>query len=227
MKGISNILPSFTRTVLCVLCALGLSLGAYAQSRTATVNVKDVTVKELLKEAAHVLLELLLGGSFLGSFCQTVKELLKAIEAGSSYTFAYVDTDIDLAGKVSVTAKNEDIEAVLKKVLPGVKVEFKDQKILLSKKAPEARPKASGTVGPKIITGKVVDKSGQPVIGAMVIERGTNNGTGTDIDGNYELKVKSEDAVLDVSIIGYNSASAPDRIINVDIDMYKVRVRKW
>lgn len=195
MKGISNILPSFTRTVLCVLCALGLSLGAYAQSRTATVNVKDVTVKELLK----------------------------AIEAGSSYTFAYVDTDIDLAGKVSVTAKNEDIEAILKKVLPGVKVEFKDQKILLSKKAPEARPKASGTVGP----GKVVDKSGQPVIGAMVIERGTNNGTGTDIDGNYELKVKSEDAVLDVSIIGYNSASAPDRIINVDIDMYKVRVRKW
>ena len=180
MKGISNILPSFTRTVLCVLCALGLSLGAYAQSRTATVNVKDVTVKELLK----------------------------AIEAGSSYTFAYVDTDIDLAGKVSVTAKNEDIEAVLKKVLPGVKVEFKGQKILLSKKAPEARPKASGTVGPKIITGKVVDKSGQPVIGAMVIERGTNNGTGTDIDGNYELKVKSEDAVLDVSIIGYNSASA-------------------
>lgn len=180
MKGISNILPSFTRTVLCVLCALGLSLGAYAQSRTATVNVKDVTVKELLK----------------------------AIEAGSSYTFAYVDTDIDLAGKVSVTAKNEDIEAILKKVLPGVKVEFKDQKILLSKKAPEARPKASGTVGPKIITGKVVDKSGQPVIGAMVIERGTSNGTGTDIDGNYELKVKSEDAVLDVSIIGYNSASA-------------------
>ena len=180
MKGISNILPSFTRTVLCVLCALGLSLGAYAQSRTATVNVKDVTVKELLK----------------------------AIEAGSSYTFAYVDTDIDLAGKVSVTVKNEDIEAILKKVLPGVKVEFKDQKILLSKKAPEARPKASGTVGPKIITGKVVDKSGQPVIGAMVIERGTNNGTGTDIDGNYELKVKSEDAVLDVSIIGYNSASA-------------------
>ena len=49
MKGISNILPSFTRTVLCVLCALGLSLGAYAQSRTATVNVKDVTVKELLE----------------------------------------------------------------------------------------------------------------------------------------------------------------------------------
>ncbi len=77
-----------------MLCALGLSLGAYAQSRTATVNVKDVTVKELLK----------------------------AIEAGSSHTFAYVDTYIDLAGKVSVTAKNEDIEAILKKVLPGVKV---------------------------------------------------------------------------------------------------------
>ena len=29
MKGISNILPLFTKTVLCVLCAIGLSLGAY------------------------------------------------------------------------------------------------------------------------------------------------------------------------------------------------------
>jgi len=180
MKGISNILPSFTKTVLCVLCAIGLSLGAYAQSRTASVNVKDVTVKELLK----------------------------AIEAGSSYTFAYVDTDIDLARKVSVTAKDESIENILKRVLPGVKVEFKDQNILLSKKAPEPKTKAAQTSGPKVITGKVVDKSGQPVIGAMVIERGTNNGTGTDIDGKYELKVKGEDAVLDVSIIGYNSASA-------------------
>lgn len=179
MKGTSNILPSFAKTVLCFLCAIGLSLGAYAQSRTANVNVKDVTVKELLK----------------------------AIEAGSSYTFAYVDTDIDLARKVTVNAKDEDIEAIIKKVLPGVKVEFKDQKILLSKKAPEAKPKVSGVTGPKAITGKVVDKSGQPVIGAMVIERGTNNGTGTDIDGNYELKVKDENATLDVSIIGYNGAS--------------------
>ena len=179
MKGISNILPSFTRAVLFMLCALGLSLGAFAQNRTVTVNVKDVTIKEFLK----------------------------AIEAGSSYTFAYVDTDIDLVRKVSVTAKNEPIEAIMKRVLPDLKVEFKDQKILLSKKVSEVRPKASQTSGPKVITGKVVDKSGQPVIGAMVIERGTNNGTGTDIDGNYELKVKEENATLDVSIIGYNGAS--------------------
>ena len=119
-----------------------------------------------------------------------------------------MDTDIDFSRKVSVTAKSEDIEAILKKVLPEVKVEFKDKKILLSKKAPEVRHRASQAVGPKIITGKVVDKSGQPVIGAMVIECGTNNGTGTDIDGNYELKVKNDGSTLDVSIIGYNSVSA-------------------
>lgn len=160
--------------------ALGFPLEGRAQDRTADVNVKDVTVKELLK----------------------------AIESGSSYTFAYVDTDIDLARKVSVTAKGEDIEAIIKRVLPGVKVEFKDEKILLSRKAEVTGAKKVKTEASKVVTGKVVDKSGQPVVGAMVIERGTNNGTATDLDGRYELKIKGDNAVLDVSIIGYNNASA-------------------
>ena len=57
-----------------------------------------------------------------------------------------MDTDIDFSRKVSVTAKSEDIEAILKKVLPEVKVEFKDKKILLSKKAPEVRHRASQSI---------------------------------------------------------------------------------
>ena len=39
--------------------------------------------------------------------------------------------------------------------------------------------------------GKVVDASGIPVIGASVVEKGTLNGTMTDVDGNFELKVAS------------------------------------
>ena len=46
------------------------------------------------------------------------------------------------------------------------------------------------------IKGKVVDRNNQPIEGASVKEKGTANGTTTDKDGNYTLKVSSSDAVL-------------------------------
>lgn len=49
MKGISNILPSFTRIGLSIICALCITSNVFAQDRKANVNVKDVTVKELLR----------------------------------------------------------------------------------------------------------------------------------------------------------------------------------
>ena len=52
------------------------------------------------------------------------------------------------------------------------------------------------------VTGKILDESGVPVIGASVIEDGTQNGAITDLDGNYILEVRTG-AVLTVSSIGY------------------------
>lgn len=52
------------------------------------------------------------------------------------------------------------------------------------------------------VQGVVVDEMG-PVIGAGVVEQGSSNGTMTDIDGRYSLKVASADALVEVSCIGY------------------------
>ena len=38
------------------------------------------------------------------------------------------------------------------------------------------------------VKGKVLDEQGEPIIGANIVEKGTTNGTITDIDGNYTLK---------------------------------------
>ena len=57
------------------------------------------------------------------------------------------------------------------------------------------------------IKGTVIDQTGQPVIGATVLEKGTTNGMSTDIDGQYTLKVASADAVVEVSCIGYKTVS--------------------
>lgn len=56
----------------------------------------------------------------------------------------------------------------------------------------------------KKIAGIVVDQNGEAVIGANVIQKGTTNGTITDIDGKFTLEVPAK-AVLTVSFIGYQS----------------------
>ena len=58
------------------------------------------------------------------------------------------------------------------------------------------------------ITGTVVDATGEAVIGATVMEKGTSNGTITDFDGNFKLKV-SEGATLVFSYIGFRTEELP------------------
>lgn len=58
------------------------------------------------------------------------------------------------------------------------------------------------------IKGHVVDAAGEPVIGASVVEESTTNGTITDIDGNFSLKV-SPKSMLTVSFIGYATQTVP------------------
>ena len=56
----------------------------------------------------------------------------------------------------------------------------------------------------KEVKGVVKDPTGETVIGASVLEKGTTNGTITDFDGNFVLTV-SENAVLQISYIGYQT----------------------
>lgn len=54
------------------------------------------------------------------------------------------------------------------------------------------------------VTGTITDEAGMPVPGASVIEKGTQNGTSTDMDGKFSISVGNT-AVLQVSYIGYTS----------------------
>ena len=54
------------------------------------------------------------------------------------------------------------------------------------------------------VKGHVVDATGEPVIGASVIEGKSTNGTITDIDGNFSLNV-SANSTLTISFVGYKT----------------------
>ena len=79
-----------------------------------------------------------------------------------------------------------------------------------------AAPAPAGTVDEvmavqqgKKVTGVVIDGTGEPVVGANVVVKGTTNGTITDFDGNYTIEGVSANDVLVISYIGYLSQEVP------------------
>ena len=58
------------------------------------------------------------------------------------------------------------------------------------------------------VKGIVKDQTGEPVIGANVLVKGTTNGVITNIDGEFALTAKKGD-ILSVSYVGYTSQEVP------------------
>lgn len=60
------------------------------------------------------------------------------------------------------------------------------------------------------VSGVVQDAStGETLIGVSVLEQGTSNGNVTDLDGSFELSVQEENAVLQLSYVGYKTLTIP------------------
>lgn len=59
------------------------------------------------------------------------------------------------------------------------------------------------------VTGKVTDAGGTPLIGVSIMEQGTSNGTITDLDGNYVIKLSNEKSHLIFKYMGYT-----DQVVN-------------
>lgn len=59
------------------------------------------------------------------------------------------------------------------------------------------------------VSGKVTDENGEPLPGASILEKGTTNGTSSDVDGNFSLSVTGQNSVLVFSFIGYASKEVP------------------
>ena len=64
---------------------------------------------------------------------------------------------------------------------------------------------AASVMAQVTVTGTVIDDQGEPTIGATVREKGTQNGTATDFDGKFIIKVKNANATLTISYVGYQT----------------------
>ncbi|MDB5287222.1 MAG: SusC/RagA family TonB-linked outer membrane protein [Mucilaginibacter sp.] len=131
----------------------------------------------------------------------SLQNVLNYLQKNDNVKFIYSNTAINVNQQVSVIADNLSLKTVLDQVLKtnGITYEVLKDRIILGKMATPSVAVATP------ITGKIVDQNGQTVIGASVLEKGTTNGTTTDINGSFKLNVAGPNSVLVVAYIGYNS----------------------
>lgn len=129
----------------------------------------------------------------------TAISLRAAFEQIEKQTKMSVDYDaniIDTSRPAPLVAGETSVNDLMKILLKDSGCTFKIQgsHILIFRQAVAGNKKK--------ISGVVNDEHGEPVIGASVLEKGTTNGTVTDLDGKFVLEVSSG-SVLSVSFIGY------------------------
>lgn len=139
---------------------------------------------------------------------QSIKDILYLIENQTDFRFIYESGKINLDKKVSVQMREQSVEFVLRQLFnnEGVDYEITENNLILINPSPEQLKFAGQNKSQtrKKVTGVVRDQNGEPIIGANVVEKGTTNGTITDVDGRFSLEVYSKGTLL-VSYIGFTS----------------------
>lgn len=136
--------------------------------------------------------------------------MIQQIQSQSQYQFFY-DDELAEMPIGSVEASGSSVEEVLDKALAGKGISYRvdDNVIYLSKESTSATASVrSAQQDQQQITGRIIDATGEALIGVSIVEKGTTNGTITDWDGNYTLSVPTG-AVLQFSYIGYQTVEMP------------------
>ncbi len=140
-----------------------------------------------------------------------VQKVFKEIEKNTDYTFVFNHARLDNRTKVSVNFQDDTMEELLLSISEQANLSFRQVNDKISVKQ-HRNQNFSNVIDVSVmvidIDGKVVDQNGEPLPGATVLEKGTTNGTITDVDGNFSLNV-SAGAILSVSFIGYKAIEVP------------------
>lgn len=128
-----------------------------------------------------------------------LKSVFKQIEKQTKLFIDYKSQDIDDSRVIRNMPEKGTVQEVLVKLLDGTDcvATYSNGHIIIRKQVDTQSGKKS-----QMVKGTIVDATGEPIIGANVVVKGTANGTITDIDGNFSLDAP-EGAILQVSYIGY------------------------
>ena len=132
-----------------------------------------------------------------------ISEVFATIEQQSGYTFFYSDKIVDTSRKVTINSSGEDVLVTLGKIFEGENINCSiiDGNIVLEK----GQAKQQAAAPANHFVGYVVDKNGEPVIGATIIPLSNMaNATIADVNGRFEVAAKKGEK-LEISSVGYAS----------------------
>lgn len=129
-----------------------------------------------------------------------LKKVLFQIEKKSDYRFLYNDDAVSKGNqKVEINVENAKVTDVLNRILAGTNLIYKlldDNLIVLSS--------VDNAISDVKITGKVTSTTGEILVGASVVVKGSKVGTATDNNGNFSITVP-DNATLSISMVGYEA----------------------
>lgn len=165
---------AISRVFMLFLCCLLLSTPTFAQSSNAriTIHKKNISVIEALKE----------------------------VEKQTKLSVGYNESQLKNKPSINLALEKATLENSLTEILKGTgyTYQLKGKYVII---VPQEQ-KPTETASTKRITGRVLDDSGEPLIGVNVRVEGTSIGTITNIDGNFSLEAPVG-SVLSISYVGY------------------------
>jgi iron complex outermembrane recepter protein len=131
------------------------------------------------------------------------KKVLTVIESQSDYRFMFSNRNIPNDSKVDINVKDAQITTVMDLILNNSGYTYQE----LSNNLIVIMPKGAQLKAIKV-TGKVLDQTGEALIGASVKIKGTSDGVATDENGAFTISVP-DDAILVVSYVGFKTQEIP------------------
>ncbi len=138
----------------------------------------------------------------------TVQKAISMFQRQTGYSFVFAADELDVNRIVSVRGNKVLLNNVINQILEGQDVSYVvDGKriIVRSQQQQERKNSAKKTSSNNNIReagGRIVDERGEPIVGATVSQKGTNNATITDLDGNFTLNAPYG-SMLTVSYVGF------------------------
>lgn len=134
----------------------------------------------------------------------TMNSLFSEIEKQTNYLIVYSNREVIGNKEILLSKKKGKVSEILNEGLEntGLKYEFTNNYIVLSKRSMVVANGDQMQQNQRQISGIVVAVTGEPIIGANIVVKGTKLGTITDIDGHFSLGVPESGELL-ISYIGY------------------------
>ena len=129
----------------------------------------------------------------------TLEQVLKELKAQTGMRFFYSVEKARGEQKEVVKMTDISLEEALRQVLDGTKLTYEiQQDVIVIREQQEQQQ----SLKERKITGKVTDEEGMPLPGVTVLIKGTQLGTATDGDGNYQLTVPAQGHALVFTMVG-------------------------